>query len=114
MFETTMYANHYYGSKKSDVDEVLLSGKHVLTVMDICGAMALKTNFRSVITVYVKRDRRQLLADILNKPSSVDDKINRLLAIEGETQNAEICDYVLEVDDFDKAADKVLEVLEIK
>jgi guanylate kinase len=42
-FESTMYADHGYGSKKDDVDKILAKGKSVLATMDICGAMALKS-----------------------------------------------------------------------
>ncbi|MBE6923704.1 MAG: hypothetical protein E7466_00490 [Ruminococcaceae bacterium] len=95
MFESTTYANHSYGSKKSDVERILSSGKHVLTVMDICGAMAMKTHFDHVITIYIKRDKRSLLTSILEKDSVTADKVNRLLSIEAETKNAQICDYVI-------------------
>ena len=53
LFESTMYAGHGYGSKIQDVKDILEKGKHVVTAMDICGAMSLKTNFPHVITVYL-------------------------------------------------------------
>ena len=43
-FESTMYSGQGFGSRKEDVDRILASGKIVLATMDICGAMALKTN----------------------------------------------------------------------
>ena len=95
MFESTTYAHHSYGSTKSDVENILAGGNHVLTVMDICGAMALKTHFPNVVTIYIKRDKKDLLTAILEKDSSTDDKVNRLLAIEAETRNAQICDYTV-------------------
>ena len=67
LFESTMYAGHGYGSKKQDVQDIINSGRNVITVMDICGAMSLKTNFKNVITVYIKRDRRTLIKSILEK-----------------------------------------------
>ncbi len=98
MFESTMYAGHNYGSCKKDVEEILSAGKHVLTVMDICGAMSLKTHFDNVTTIYIKRDKRDLLADLLNKPLSLEEKVSRIIALESEQKNAEICDYVVSVD----------------
>ena len=82
MFQSTMYAGHYYGSCKSDIENILKKGKHVLATMDISGVMSLKTNFKNVITVYIKRDKKRLLATILNKNSSVEDKVNRIIAID--------------------------------
>ena len=95
MFQSTMYAGHGYGSCKEDIDKILASGKHVMTTMDICGTMSLKTNFRNVVTIYIKREKRDLLNSILRKNSSIDDKVNRIIAIDAENKNAEICDYIV-------------------
>jgi guanylate kinase len=113
-FESTTYAHHSYGSRKSDVEEILGKGKHVLTVMDICGAMALKTHFDNVITIYIKRDKRALLTSILRKNSSVDDKVNRLLSIEAEIKNAQVCDYVVDMNDCEDTARRICESLNAK
>ena len=107
MFQSTMYAGHGYGSKKEDVQAILASGKHVLTTMDICGAMSLKTHFPNVTTIYMKRDKKLLLSSILRKNSSNEDKVNRIIAIESEKQNAEICDYVVEFDTYEQAVEQL-------
>ncbi len=114
MFQSTMYAGQYYGSKKTDVEKILKEGKSVLTTMDICGAMALKTHFKKVVTVYIKRDRRGILSNILQKNSSVEDKVNRIVAIDFEEQNARICDYVIEFDDYEQATEKLAQILKIE
>lgn len=113
LFESTMYAGHGYGSKKQDVLDILNSGKNVITVMDICGAMALKTNFDNVITVYIKRDRRTLIESILKKNSSIEDKVNRLISIEDEKNNEDICDYVISYDTYDDAVSQLIDILNI-
>ena len=113
MFESTTYAHHSYGSTKSDVVKILAEGHHVLTVMDICGAMALKTHFPNVITIYIKRDKKQLLTAILEKDSPTEDKVNRLLAIEAETRNAQICDYTVKFDNTDQAVAQIRQRLGI-
>jgi guanylate kinase len=111
MFQSTMYAGHGYGSKKSDVEAILSKGKHVMTTMDICGAMSLKTNFPNVTTIYIQRERKDLLKSILRKNSSMDDKINRIIAIEPELKNADICDYVIEFDRYDDAVKQLRNIL---
>ena len=113
MFESTTYAHHSYGSTKSDVIKILSEGNHVLTVMDICGAMAMKTHFRNVITIYVKRDKKQLLTSILEKETSTEDKVNRLLAIEADTRNAQICDYTVKFDNAEQAVSQIRQRLGI-
>ena len=66
--------------------------------MDICGAMSLKTNFKNVTTIYIQREKKALLANILKKNSSIEDKTNRILAIDFENKNASICDYIVSFD----------------
>ena len=113
IFESTMYAGHCYGSCKTDVQKLLNQGSHVLTVMDICGAMALKTHFSNVTTVYVKRSKRALVAAVLEKNLQNSEKVSRLLALDAETKNEEICDYVISGDDPKKAAEQILTGLEL-
>ena len=113
MFQSTMYAGHAYGSKKEDVQKILANGKHVMTTMDICGTMSMKTNFKNVITIYIKRSKKKLMSAILRKNSSIEDKVNRLIAIESEKQNAAICDYVVEFDEYDEAVAQICEILGI-
>ncbi len=112
-FETTTYAGHYFGSRKRDVEEILARGNHVLTVMDICGAMAMKTHFERVTTVYIKRDKKELMAAILEKPISTAEKVNRLMAIESEKRNADICDYVVDLAGYETTARQILEELKV-
>ena len=111
LLQSTMYAGHGYGSRKEDVEKILSQGKRVLTTMDICGAMALKTYFPNVTTIYIKREKRDLMANILNKKCSTQDKVNRLLAIEYEQQNAEICDYVINFDSYSDAVQQLCDIL---
>ena len=113
MFESTTYAHHSYGSTKSDVESILANGNHVLTVMDICGAMALKTHFPNVITIYIKRDKKDLLTAILEKGTSTDDKVNRLLAIEAETKNSQICDYTVKFSSPEQAVEQIRQRLSL-
>ena len=113
MFQSTMYAGHGYGSRKADVESILEKGKCVLTTMDICGAMSLKTHFKNVTTIYTKRDKKALMASILRKNSSIEDKVNRLVAIESEKQNMDICDYLVSFDSYDEAVEQICGILNI-
>lgn len=112
LFESTMYAGHGFGSKKDDVLRILNSGKNVLTTMDICGAMALKCHFDNVVMIYIKRDRKTLIQSILKKNSTIEDKTNRILAIDGEKSNIPLCDYVVYNEDYDQAAREILDILD--
>ena len=111
IMQSTMYAGHGYGSKKNDVERIINQGRRVLTTMDICGAMSLKTHFKNVTTIYIKRDKRALMNNILRKNSSIEDKVNRLVAIEYEDKNAALCDYVINFDSYDDAVAQLHEIL---
>ncbi len=111
IFESTMYAGHNYGSRKEDVERILAGGHHVLTVMDICGAMSLKTHFSNVITVYIQQEKEALLRNLLQKPLSLDEKVNRIMALEAEQRNADICDYTVPVTTYPEAAKEILDGL---
>ena len=113
MFQSTMYAGHGYGSRKADVESILASGKRVLTTMDISGAMALKTHFKNVLTIYIKRDKKKVMSAILRKNSSIEDKVNRLTAIEYEQQNANLCDYIVSFDTYDEAIQQINDILDM-
>lgn len=112
MFEATLYAGNHYGSRKADVKKILKSGKHVLTIMDICGAMSLKTHFTNVSTVYVKQSKRELLENLLTKEITLDEKVRRILSLESEQKNAEICDYTVSADDYEKAAEDIIQSIQ--
>lgn len=113
MLQSTMYAGHGYGSKKEDIQRILASGKRVLTTMDICGAMSLKTQFNNVTTIFIKRDRRALMANIIKKNSSVEDRVNRLLALDYVEKNAALCDYVISFDEYEDAQEQLREILNL-
>ena len=111
MLQSTMYAGHGYGSKRGDIEAILSRGKRVLTTMDICGAMSLKTYYKNVTAIYIKREKKALMANILRKNSSIEDKVNRLTAIEYEEKNAALCDYVIELETYDDALRQLHKIL---
>lgn len=94
-FEKTMYAGVKYGTKKEDIQAVLSDGRCVVMPLDMCGAIAMKRHFPTAI-VYVSRDKECLIRDILEESFPVEEKTLRLLAIDAEKRNREICDYVID------------------
>jgi guanylate kinase len=111
--QSTMYAGHGYGSKRRDIDSILNRGKRVMTTMDICGAMALKTYYKNVTTIYIKREKKALMANILRKNSSIEDKVNRLSSIDYEEQNAALCDHIVEFDSYEDAVAQLQDILKV-
>jgi len=114
LFESTMYAGYGYGSKKSDVEEILERGKSVLAVMDICGAMSVKTNFENVVTIFINKNKSDLIGEILEKNISNEEKKNRIVSLDAEKRNSEICDFEIEYADSKTMAAKIIELLKIE
>jgi hypothetical protein len=54
------------------------------------------------------------MANILKKNCSIEDKVNRLTAIEYEQKNAEICDYVVDFYSYDDAVQQLCDILKIQ
>lgn len=96
--ETTSYAGHYYGIRMEDMVTHMSkrysgSGKLVIPI-DLCGANALQRHYGECVkTIYVKRPRAELVMNILRKSIPDDEKQLRILALDGEERNEELCDY---------------------
>jgi guanylate kinase len=108
-FERTMYAGIKYGTKKEDIQSVLDDGRYAVMPLDMCGAIAMKRHFPTAI-IYVARDKEYLIRDIIEENFPVEEKTLRILSIDAEKRNREICDYVVDNTD-DHGAEKILEWL---
>lgn len=95
-FEHSVYAGCLYGTKKEDFDVILEQGLSAVVPMDISGAMALKLHYDNCITIYVDRPKRELLENIIKRNVSTDEKIRRILSLDAEEKNQDLCDYRLE------------------
>ena len=58
--------------------------------------------------------RRVQLKNILEKDIPIEEKVNRLMSVESETMNAEICDYVVKYESDDETARNICESLGIE
>lgn len=102
--ETTMYAGKKYGTRKKEIETILQSGMNAVIPLDMCGAIAMKRVFPTTI-IYLKRDKISIITNIVSDTSiSEDEKVLRILSLEAEKKNAQICDYVIEVKE---AAEKI-------
>ena len=69
----TRYAGIQYGTKMEDIEAVLEKGHFVVMPLDMCGAIAMKRHFPTVI-VYVARDKELLIRDIIEQDYSIEEK----------------------------------------
>ena len=94
-FEKTRYAGIQYGTKKEDIQAVLDRGHFAVMPLDMCGAIAMKRHFPTAI-IYINKDKEELIQDILESDYTTEEKTLRLLSIDAEKRNREICDYVID------------------
>ena len=94
-FEKTRYAGIQYGTKKEDIEAVLEEEKFAVMPLDMCGAIAMKRHFPTAI-IYVNKDKETLIKDIIEEDYTTEEKTLRLLSIDAEKRNRQICDYVVD------------------
>jgi len=109
-FEKTRYAGIQYGTKIEDIEAVLAKGHFVVMPLDMCGAIAMKRHFPTVI-VYVARDKELLIRDIIEQDYSIEEKTLRILSIDAEKRNRQICDYAVNNMDVGAATRELSDIL---
>lgn len=109
----TVYAGVKYGLSTADIEEHLQENKNVTILTDICGAVALKRRYPTLI-IFCRRSREQMIADILEKEKSNEEKKWRLLSMENELKNENLCDYVVRTENIDSAAEEITILFEQK
>ncbi len=108
-----VYGN-YYGTPREYVMEQLKAGKDVLLEIDIQGALQVKKRFPEGVFVFiVPPSLDELSARIYKRGTDSEDVIKRRLAsAASELTYAAEYDYIIVNDIAEKAADKVLTIME--
>lgn len=102
----TVYAGIRYGLSTEDIEEHLSANTNVTILTDICGAVALKRLYPTLI-IFCRRSREQMIADILEKDMTNEEKKWRLLSMENELKNENLCDYVVRTENIESAAGEI-------
>lgn len=103
----TVYAGIKYGMDKSDIEKHLQVNENVTILTDICGAVALKRLYPTLI-IFCRRSREHMIESILEKEKSNTEKKWRLLSMENELKNENLCDYVVRTEHVDAAAKEIM------
>ena len=114
--ETTVYGSNHYGTSADQIIPIVERGNCAVIPIDICGALTLKNLYRSrAILIFMNRNREAVLADILKRKITDEEKISRIMALDFEYQNAEICDTSVDVSDSaDEAAATIKRIIDGK
>ncbi len=96
--ETTVYSKYYFGTSPEDISPIVDRGHIAVLPIDICGAVTMKNIYRHrALLVFTNRDKSDVVLDIVGRDIPDDDKMRRILSLDFEYRNAEICDLELNV-----------------
>ena len=114
--ETTVYSGYYFGTEAQEIDSIVDRGKIAVIPVDICGALTLKNRYRSkALLVFTSRKRYDVIKDIVTRDLPADDLARRILSLDDEYRNEELCDITVVTDvGADKAASDVAEVIGLR
>ena len=102
--ETTVYSGYYYGASTDQLDPIINAGKVAVIPIDICGALSIKNVYKSrAMIVFTERSREAVVKDIICREADDNDKVRRIMALDFEYRNAELCDIAAKTDDIESA-----------
>ncbi|MDD3831416.1 MAG: hypothetical protein PHW00_02025 [Clostridia bacterium] len=112
--ETTVYSKCFFGMSSEDISSIMDKGLCAVIPIDICGAVSIKNMFRAkAMLVFTNRDRSAVVLDIINRDISSEDKMRRIMSLDFEYRNVEICDIELKVgDDAESAAEQLAKMID--
>ena len=93
--ETSVYGTNKFGLAFGDVQKILDEGKNVVTVMDMCGAASLSSKYPTVV-IYKDKPYHDILKSIIECEDEVEEKVSRIMSLQSEQSNADLCDYKLD------------------
>ena len=97
--ETTVYSGHHFGTTAAALDAIVGKGDIAVIPIDICGALTLKNRYRSAaLLVFVRRRREQVILEIVTRTLDPKDKTCRILSLDDEYRNEELCDATAHTD----------------
>ena len=109
-----LFNDHYYGTLKTFVDEVIKSGKDLIFDIDVKGALSLKNIYgEKAALIFIKPPSKDVLRERLtNRGTEPNDHIEeRLKRIDLEMEKGKEFDYQVINDNLDKAVNEVEEII---
>lgn len=109
--ETTVYSGYHFGTKPEEIDKIVDKGSVAVLPIDICGALTMKNKYRSkALLVFLRRRRYDVIRNIVSREMDCDDMTSRILSLDDEYRNEELCDITVNVGaDYSLAARDIAE-----
>jgi len=105
---------NWYGTLRSEIERVLVNGKHVIMDIDVQGAAQLARVYPQAVLVFVLPPSADVLLDRL-KARKTEDRASlarRMMSALEELRHAEDYQYVVVNDDLDRAVARVSAVID--
>ena len=112
-FETTVYSGYHFGTSEKDIGSIVERGHIAVIPIDICGAITLKNLYRDrAMLVFTRREKEAAIKSIIGRDIDIEDKTRRIMSLDFEYRNSEVCDVEVNVgDDVSAAAKQILELI---
>ncbi len=105
--ETTVYGKHFFGTSEKHISPIVSSGRIAVIPIDICGAVTLKNKYgQRALLVFTERNKRDIYLNIIHRKTTDEDKVSRMLSLDFEFRNIELCDFAV---NYDQGAEKCVE-----
>ncbi len=96
--ETTVYSGYHFGTSEKDISLIVERGNIAVLPIDICGAITLKNLYRRrAMLVFTRRDRAEAIKSIITREIDLEDKTRRIMSLDFEYRNSEVCDVEINV-----------------
>ncbi len=114
--ESTVYSRYHFGTSIEEIEPIPARGNYAIIPIDVCGALTIKNQFKkNSLLVFVNREKKAVVKDIVERDIDADDKVRRIMSLDFEYRNAEVCDIELKVgDDAKEAAKTLAQMIETK
>lgn len=112
--ESAQVHGNMYGTLRSEVERVLVQGKHVIMDIDVQGAQQFTRAFPMSVTVFVLPPNADVLLERLRQrqTESKDELLRRLQSALQELQAVDLYQYIVVNDDLEKAVYNVAAIID--
>ena len=114
ILEHDIYCNNYYGTPLPPLIDHINCGRDVLFDLTVSGSLALMEHYKDAVTIFLLPPSISELRNRLIKRGTESSEIieRRLLEASVEIPKADLFNYVVVNDDLEKAADRIIAIIE--
>lgn len=114
ILEHDIYLNNYYGTPLTPLLKLINEGRDVLFDLTVSGSLALMESYPDAVTIFLLPPSMTELRCRLEKRATESPEVieRRLLEASVEIPKVDLFNYVVINDDLDKAADRIIAIIE--